>query len=108
MQNKRGAALLDKGERAFKVEPSVCSRRALFMHRFARSFVCVWKLTLSVAGNEVRDGSLRKCFVCHCRKFHFNLDCPPDIYPRVRESFGVLLLGRLKMKSEYSNEGSEA
>lgn len=57
MQNKRRAALLDKGERAFKVEPNAYSRRATFYAPLCPFILCMDPVTLSVAGIEGRQES---------------------------------------------------
>lgn len=55
MQNKRGAALLDKGERAFKVEPDACSRRASFYALLCSFILCMETVTPLGAGLHVRQ-----------------------------------------------------
>lgn len=58
MQNKRGAALLDKGERAFKVERNACSRRASFYAPPLYAFIlCMETVAPSVAGIEGKQES---------------------------------------------------
>lgn len=57
MQNKRGAALLDKGERAFKVEPNAYSMRDTFYAPLCPFILCMEPVTASVAGTEGRQES---------------------------------------------------
>lgn len=60
MQNKRGAALPDKGVRAFQVEPNVCGGRAAFLcNTFVSVCVCFKYdavAPLAVGSREEEDG----------------------------------------------------
>ncbi len=55
MQNKRGAALPDKGVRAFQVEPDVCGGRAAFLCNTFVS-VCVFQVWCRCAFSSREQG----------------------------------------------------